>query len=378
MKYLNPCFCRSSIPQLYLLKVPRFLAFEPTVWSARTFQPPTTEHHSKEPALSSFSAYDTALSTMRWRHSPSDPTELQSNARVLRWSDGSLTLQLATDATAQYEILAKPLAPLQQNPPKPTPLSGPQLRGRNAPSGYDASQDSFTYLGAGSASAYCVRTTNKITTALSVKPNDQANSLESLEAAMAVINAKSGGAKARTGPKIMDIRGDPEKDKLAAIEAEKQKLRAQRRLENQQNRERERSSRVLGGVSRSGRGGLTVGDLEDEEGGSGRPRISRTKSSRGNKSRRDEYSEEEEEMYGRRGGPQDNYEKDDFVVDDEDESAGDDEDAEGDEDIDDIIESREGRPSPKRSRVDDERPAQSSPTSRPKRRRVVMSDDEDE
>jgi RNA polymerase-associated protein LEO1 len=341
------------------------------------FQPPTTEHHSKEPALPSFSAYDTALSTLRWRHSPSDPTELQSNARVMRWSDGSLTLQLATDAQAQYEILAKPLAPVQRSPPKPTPLSGPQLRGRNIPSGYDASQDSFTYLGVGSASQFCVRTTNKITTALSIKPNDQSNSLESLEAAMAIINAKSGGATARTGPQIVDIRGDPEKAKIAAIEAEKQKLRAQRRLENQQNREREKSHRGMGGSSRFGRPGLSVGDLEDGDGGSGRPRMSRTKLTRENKSRRDEYSEEEEEMYGRRGGPQDNYEKDDFVVDDEDVSAGDDEDAEGDDDIDDIIESREAKPSPKRTRVDDERPSQSSPTSRPKRRRIVTDEDDE-
>jgi RNA polymerase-associated protein LEO1 len=295
----------------------------------------------------------------------------------MRWSDGSLTLQLATDAQAQYEILAKPLAPVQQNPPKPTPLSGLQHRGRNASSGYDASKDSFTYLGVGSASQFCVRTTNKITTALSIKPNEQSNSLESLEAAMALINAKSGGAAARAGPIIMDIRGNPEGDKLAAIEAEKQKLRAQRRLENQQNRERERSTRVLGGPGRFGRAGLSVGGLEDRDGGSGRQRMSRTKSLRANKSRRDEYSEEEEEMYGRRGGPQDNYEKDDFVVDDEDVSVGEDEDAEGDDDIDDVIESREAKPSPKRTRVDDERATQSSPASRSKRRRIVTDDDDE-
>jgi RNA polymerase-associated protein LEO1 len=278
----------------------------------------------------------------------------------------------------------KPLAPPQMDPPKPTPTSNRDARGRiiKPVTGYNASKDTFTYLGAGQATAYCVRTTNKITTALSVQNSTKADSLESLQASMAAVTAKFTDPAERRGVQIQDIRGDPEKDKLEAIEAEKQKMRAQRRLENQQKREQERSSRVLG--VRSGRGtGLTVGGLEDDEDGAGpRHKMSRGKpSARGSgRTRRDEYSEEEEEMYGRRGGPQDNYEKDDFVVDDEDDSAGgegEDEDAEG-EDDEDVIETRERRSSPKRSRIDEDRaPTQASPVSRTKRRRIVDSDEDE-
>jgi len=43
-----------------------------------------------------------ALINIRWRKSPSAPKQLQSNARILRWSDSSLTLQLASNPTTQY------------------------------------------------------------------------------------------------------------------------------------------------------------------------------------------------------------------------------------------------------------------------------------
>ena len=114
------CVPEPSDGELYLLKVPRFLAIEPTAFNHKTFQAPTTDHHSKEAPSEHFSPYDTAMTTIRWRRSPSNPAELQSNARVLRWSDGSLTIQLASQPLDQYVINATPLAPPQVNPKIPT------------------------------------------------------------------------------------------------------------------------------------------------------------------------------------------------------------------------------------------------------------------
>ena len=104
-----------------MLKIPQFMSLDPTIFKTETFQVPETDHHSTGPPSSTFSKYDTALTTLRWRYSPSKPDELQSNARILRWSDGSLTLQLASDPTTQYTIDGKPLAPPQPHPTKPTP-----------------------------------------------------------------------------------------------------------------------------------------------------------------------------------------------------------------------------------------------------------------
>jgi hypothetical protein len=117
--------------------------------------------------------------------------------------------------------------------------------------------------------------------------------------------------------------------------------------------------------------------------GESRPRQTKAKT---RKSQRDVYSDEEEEMYGRRGGPEDRYDmEDDFLVEDEDLEEGSDEDAEGedDDDIDVVIEKQEKadrgdkRASPKRSRAEDDAAPDASPVSRHKRRRVI-SDDEDE
>ncbi|KAI6969143.1 hypothetical protein KC329_g13886, partial [Hortaea werneckii] len=85
--------------EMYLMKVPDFMGIDPHAYSHTTFTPPTTDHHSNKPPSAAFSVYNTAISTIRWRHSPSDPKQLQSNARVLRWSDGSMTLQLASQPT---------------------------------------------------------------------------------------------------------------------------------------------------------------------------------------------------------------------------------------------------------------------------------------
>jgi hypothetical protein len=282
-------------------------------------------------------------------------------------------------------------------------MTSTKRKGRNANggdvNGWDASRETFTYLAEPSESAYLVRVTGKFTTSLDVKPDPKMESLDSLAASMdaarekykaSFANNEDGGAAALiatggTAIKIEDIRDDPEKSK-------KEALRQERELERKKRKEERDKLKNMGigraGGRSAGGFGLSLGDLEGE----GRSRGVRGSKARDRKSRRDELSDEEEEMYGRRGGPEDQYDMDDgFLASDneDDDGSGGSEDAEGEEDIDDVIERQEreraaqkkgSQPSPKRTREpqDDEdvEPRRASPAHR-KKRRVVSDEDSD-
>ena len=334
---------------MYLLKVPDFMALEPNAWRPGGFQPPIADHHKKH-ASSTFSAFDTALTTVRWRHSPSDPSKLQSNARILRWSDGSLTVQLASDPSTQYEVSGNALAPPQRNPLKPTPTSINTLNHKGGRRGastlsqisgeekYDSAKDSLTYLVTPVPAAESLCITHKLTAGLQIKPSSTLadTAIEQLQFSLAAAS----GAKVSTSAATMQVEEDPELAKRKAELAEREKMRARKRIEAQQERERERTNRTLGrsGLSsnRYGGGGLSAGMLEDEDGlpstSGGRKGPSKPRSGGQQQQRRrranSEYSSEED--YGRRGfqSKQDEYdEEDDFVApSDEEEVVEDDED----------------------------------------------------
>lgn len=379
---------------MYLLKVPDFLAIEPQAWQTTTYQPPTTDHKSKKPASSSFSAFNTATTTIRWRHSPNNPADLQSNARINRWSDGSLTLQLASNPNVQYEIDANSLAPPQRNPIKPTPtaINNAGRKGVNGPEEkYDHNQDSFTYLMTPVENADAIRVARKITTALVLRQTDSGedDAIEQLQAALAsAANAtRVGGAAGLL--EVTDI--DPEAQRKEAEAAERQLLRDRKKRENAQERERLRTDRALGRTGQSsGRyGGLNVGMLEDEETGGGRGRSNPNKSrAKPRRRRNSEYSEDEEEG-GRRFNREDSYDQDDDFLAPSDEEE---EVVEDDDDPDDGIVEEAREKTPKRDRPRPSMPAETSgideeadaegesddmPQARTKRRRIVDDDDEE-
>jgi RNA polymerase-associated protein LEO1 len=299
----------------------------------------------------------------------------------LRWSDGSLTLQLASDPTVQYEVASKALAPRQRNVSKPTPVSIND--GKRGADTWNEKSESWTYLASASNASFMIRVTNKITASLQIMPsNDGAadEALERLQISMAASRAREGHIM-----KMDAVAEDPELAKKKAEQAEREKQRAIRRLEAQQIREKERASRMGG---RGPRSGLTIGGLEDDDnGGRGAARAPRPKQRR--KPRNDEYSDDEEEYYGRRRGREDDYdEEDDFIAASDEEE---DRDAEGsdEEDMDAIMEAREKEQkkgaragTPKRDRPRDTDAdadgGHDSPVSRQKRRRVVEEDDDDE
>ncbi|KAF2156011.1 hypothetical protein K461DRAFT_290975 [Myriangium duriaei CBS 260.36] len=362
--------------EMYLLKVPEFMSIESTMFDTPSFRIPEKEHHSRQEPPPTFSAFNTAMSTVRWRHSPSDPSQLQSNARILRWSDGSLTLQLGSDPSQQYEIDGNPLAPTQKKPKKPTPTAKKPI----------STQETYTYLTVPHENVGLLRVTHKITAGLSIFPSQKTTdaALERLQSSLAAaVRGKAGNTT--TGIEMIAVSEDPELGRKKAELAERDKARAQKRREAAETRERERSSRVMGRAglssSRGYGGGLNASMLEDDEGGARPARPSKPKSRR---PRNDEYSSDED--LGRRRGnfANDDYEVDDFVAGSDEEEEVDEED---DDDIDDGIVL--DRDSAKRSRPaaadddedaegedDDEDVRASAPKA--KRRRAVVDDDDDD
>ncbi|KAJ8118623.1 hypothetical protein OPT61_g422 [Boeremia exigua] len=363
LSYMETDLARHAVPEptdgeLYALKVPRFLAFEPTVFNHKTFQAPTTDHHSKFTASEHFSAFDTAMSTIRWRRSPSNQAELQSNARILRWSDGSLTLQFANIPSTQFDIDANTLAPPQVNPEIPTPTSMKK--------GGKGDKESYTYLVAPYEEAQIMRVTNKFTTALSVVPaaNLKDAALEKLQNDLAAA-ATRGRDEADQAISFVNVQEDPDLIRQREEASFKEKQRQARAREKHAERQAERANRGVGGQRGVRSAGLSIGDLEDDDG------APRTKKSRPKSGLRRDWSDDED--YGRGPGRnrEDDYdEEDDFIAASDEEPEIVDDDDDPDEGI---------APSPKRrSGGHDDDDDEIVPSNRIKRRRVVDDDEDDE
>lgn len=369
--------------QLYLLQFPNFLGIESKAFHHTHFQPPTTDHYSSASASSTFSSYQTSNNTIRWRYSSRNPAEIQSNARILRWSDGSLTIQVASNPREQFELAAKPLAPPHIIPPKFGINAANRGRTINGPPPYDSRLDSHTYLTAPHEQAGLIRITNHVTSSLAVKSSTDQNDDALLKLQQSLAAATKGNKTAADGGlEIINISEDPELAKKKAEVAEKEKLRAQRRRQQQEERERDRTHRVLGrsGFRPGGLGaGLTIGGLEDDDVmGTSRTRMSKPKKQ--TRRRNSEYSDDEEEFRGMGRTREDEYDENDgFLVpsDEEPEIGGDgtEDEAEIEDDSDDQMEKvgRNGsRNAPRAPAREDD-----VTTGRLKRRRIIEDEEEE-
>ena len=255
---------------------------------------------------------------MRWRYSPKDPTNLQSNARVLQWSDNSFTLQLGSNPREQFALTTKSLAPPLTHLLKHNVNTANRGHCANGAPLYDSRLDSHTYLAAPHESAGLIRITNQITASLGVQTssNQDDDALVRLQESLAAAT-KGNKAASDGGLAIISVLEDPELAKKKAEVAEKEKVRAQRRRQVQEERERDRANRVLGrsGLRTGGlSSGLTVGGLEGDDGlAAVRARPSKPK--RKPRRRNSEYSDEEEDFRGRGRTREDEYDEDDgFLV----------------------------------------------------------------
>lgn len=388
--------------ELYLVNLPSFLGIESENFDPSTYIPPSQGHTGQVPTDTKFSPFTAASSSLFWRHDPADSSKLQSSARIIRWSDGSLTLQLASSPKEQFKVSATTLRQVQPNPKKPLPIHAQN----KAPlsSHYDPNKDAHVYLAAAHTEDSMYRIVAPVTASLKILPTGEQN-----DHAMMKLQSSLAKAAPTEDPvsSIREIKEDPELAKKRAELAEKEKLRAQRRRENQEQKEFDRKKTVLGrrGV-RSGGVGLTISGLEDDfdDMRPTKPKKPKRKANRHGEI----YTDDEDEDYGRGRTREDEYDEDDgFLVGSDEEPEVMDDDGEGereeeddDPDVDDLeIEGREtvldsrsragaasGQrtppPTTKRRELevdDNDEPstARDSPHARKRGKRVVESDEEE-
>ncbi|KAK4939418.1 hypothetical protein LTR10_020315 [Elasticomyces elasticus] len=395
LKLLDVDMHRVKFPEgeeLYILNMPPFLGIKHQNFNPKTYEIPDKPHDGRDPAVdptAKFSPFSTAASQFFWRRDPKNPELLQSNSRIVRWSDGSLTLQISSSPKDHYRISTTALR--QGWPRKP---------GQPQPD-YDPNRDTHNYLAVPHST---VGVDMEVVAPFDASMKIQATG-DLADESVLLLQKSLAAATQQHDPlnTITSVKKDPEEAKRAAEAFEKEKMRAQRKLEGAQDRLLTRRDRVLGrsGLGRSG-GGLTLAGLEDDDGmPSARGIKAKARARRPNR-RGDIYSDDEDEDLPRGRGREDEYDReDDFLANsDEEPEIYDDEGAEveaeedDDPDVDDLeIEGREtvinnrtrGGPrerdrdsTPKRAAADDddEVAPQGSPQQRKKRR--VIDDDEDE
>lgn len=248
-----------------------------------------------------------------------------------------------------YEISTKGLAPAPDKP-------------------YNELHDGHNYAAAAELSSNLLMTVGHITEQYNVRPNKAVgdDALSKLAERMAQASKTT-----QDGEMIIRTTRDPELQKKQAEMAEKERMKAQRRRENA-------AAKMDGGLGRSGRGGLSIGDLEGGRRGAGAGRKRGAPGSAKPKRRRPEYDSDDDLPQGvhRR----DDYDLDDgFLVgsdDDEIESGADDDEEE-------LLDDEEEAPRSKRRRTTepDDQDAEGDDVeleaSGRARRRNVIDDDEE-
>ena len=276
-------------------------------------------------------------------------------------------------------LSAKALAPPQINPPKPTPTSISRPRTSNETVPYNSRLDSHTYLASPHEAVSLVRLTNHITSSLTVQSHADQDDEALIKLQETIAAASKGKSKtADGGIEIVQVTEDPEKAKKQAEKFEKERTKAVRRRQVQEERERDRSNRVLGrsGLRQGGyNAGLTIGGLEDDDGMT-TTRARPSKPKKKTRRRNSEYSDEEE--YATRGRThEDEYDEDDgFLVgtDEEPEIVGD--PSEEEEDFE--VEEERNKPGKSKSKAAMKTEDPGAGGGRSKRRRVIDEDEDDE
>ena len=315
---MNVNFARIPPPvgdEMYLLNMPPFLGLNHLGFHPSTYQLPTKPHDDRTdtattPTTTKFSAYDTAMSTVYWRRDPKNASNLQSNSRIIRWSDGSLTLQLASDPTKQYSLTTTPLH--QNYNTKNNTLTSSKTTS-SAP--YDPTKDSNNYLVAPHGTVgFDFQITRPLDAALKVNPTADQDKAAILRLEQSL---KKNASTFDPFANVKTIRVDPEKAKREAEKAEKDIAAAARKQANARDRVDVRKERVLG-RSGFGRGGLSVAGLEDDDGmPTTRTRTANPKGARRPKRNRrgSIYSDDEDENMPRGRTREDEYDReDDFVA----------------------------------------------------------------
>lgn len=209
--------------KLRILRVPKFIKFMPDVYDPESFEP-------SEFDLANAKAEQPRCVARIQRDSATG--KFKSNTNIYRWSDGSVTISVGGE---HYEIQKKLLA------------SGPDEP-------YNELHDGHCYAAAAELGSNMLMTVGHLTEQYNVKPNKAVG-----DDALTRFAERMAQASQATKGEDMIVRTtrDPELQKRQAELAEKERMKAQRRRENA-------AAKMDGGLGRSGRGGLSIGDLEGE------------------------------------------------------------------------------------------------------------------
>jgi RNA polymerase-associated protein LEO1 len=314
--------------QLSTFRIPAFIGLAPLPYESATFTPPSHDHHV-ETRSEDFSSNIVAQTTMRYRKNV-ETGKLESNTLFSQWSDGSVTLHIGDN---DYELQAKPLAP-------PTKDS----------KGYQEVLDSYQYLAAPHFGSHILQIIGHITNQYSVEPNKQIAdaALEKLAVQLQAATRGRNKGDNKDGIALITNTQDPELQKKEAEQAEKERMKAQRRREAAAIRADQRTGRdrVVE------RGGLSLDDLEGGRGRLGGSRKKRSAPSGPRKARkRADYSSDEDE------GPRGRNREDEYDMEDDFLAASDEELEEGDGSEEEIDEGSEEEESPKPKKQKTSKPA---------------------
>ncbi|KAK4447567.1 Leo1-like protein-domain-containing protein [Podospora aff. communis PSN243] len=329
---------KSNEGGLCSLKVPDFLKLNPVEYKADSWEPSSWDLHN--------SKSDNPVPVVMSRRN-AKTGQLQSNANVYRWSDGSVTLAVGDE---HFEIQTKSLA---SKPGKP----------------YQEVQDAHYYAAAAHLTTNSLLIVGHFTEQYSIRPNKeiQDHALERLKANLAE------GKKERGDMIIAVTNEDPTLQQKQAELAEKERLKLQRRRETA-------AARAADGAGARYKGGaLSIGDLEGRRAAPG----GRKRGAPGGpkkKHRRPEYDSDDDLPSGARRP--DNYDMDDgFLVDSDEESeeVEDDEEEELlDDDEDEAPRSKKRRTAGNDEDEDAEADMDDDDAPAPVRRRRQIIDDDDE
>jgi len=332
--------------QIQSLRVPKFLKFVPTEYDPTTFEPSDFDVAN---------ARDSAPKpTIRFRRDPAS-SQLKSNTMIYRWSDGTTTLSVGGE---QYQLNSKSFAPPQDRT-------------------YHEMADAHYYAAAAHLRSNLLVVVGHISEQYTVKPPKDVKD-DAIIRLSERLAAATRGAHG-DGDMIIKTTQDPELQKKQAEQAEKERMKAQRR--------RETAAAKMDGIGRYKSGGLSIGDLEGGRrvpGGGrkrGAPGAARTKR------RRPEYDSDDELPQGARR--QDEYDmEDDFIVASDEEEV---ESGEGDDEEEELLDDDDEEDAPRSKRqktadaedadadaeadLDDDVPA-AAETTRGRRRNVIEDDEE--
>ncbi|KAI8913367.1 Leo1-like protein-domain-containing protein [Gorgonomyces haynaldii] len=183
-------------PNLFLVKLPNFLTIDPKPFDPREVE----EEDEMSPTIAT-----KVENKVRWRYDPAKKGKKDSNARLVRWSDGSFSLMVGDEL---FEVSQTNIA------------------------------DNQNYLISQHPKEGFFKTQARLNTLMSFRPSS-ITSLTHKKLTMAIAS-KHAHANAKVA-KIIATKEDPEKQQAEAARIENERLKAKRKLEMKQRQSRERS-----------------------------------------------------------------------------------------------------------------------------------------